>query len=89
MYEEVCIPGKEAPNVKTNDICNIILKVSLIWFTLNSLNDSAQSPPINRNPWPNETLANSSCRVLTSPAKTKGEYFERASVALFASSSFG
>lgn len=48
--------------------------VSETLLMLNSLNDSAQSPPINKNPSPSIAAANFCCRFLTSPANIRGAF---------------
>jgi hypothetical protein len=64
--------GIPAPYIKTTAICSKTLYVSLTLSALNSLNDSAQSPPNKTNAFPFAALANWLCNFLDSPAKTSG-----------------
>ena len=42
--------GMDPPNDMTKAICRMTRKVSRMWLTLNSLNASAQSPPMSKKP---------------------------------------
>ena len=64
--------GNEAPYINTTAICKIVLTRFLILSAVASAKVSAQSPPCNKNAFPDAAAASLDLRVSTSPANTNG-----------------